>query len=225
MAPRPGRPAEPDMAAPRADMVRELAERGCGDGRVLDALGAVPREAFVPVGDRARAYADRPLPIGAGQTISQPHMVAVMLEALALTPADRLLEVGSGSGYAAAVASRLCASVVGVERIEALAAASTERLRRLGYDTVTVVVADGTGGWPPAAPYDAILVSAGGPVVPPALLEQLAAGGRLVMPVGGPARQDLVRLRRVAGLIVEERLGPVAFVPLVGAAGWPEPST
>lgn len=203
---------------------RHLAARGIRDGRVLEAMGAVPREEFVPAGQRRSAYADRALPLGFGQTVSQPYVVAVTLEALRLAPADSVLEVGAGSGYAAAVASRLVASVTAVERIERLAAAAQERLESLGFDNVTVVWADGAGGHRSGAPYDAIFLSAAAPEVPEALFGQLAAGGRLVAPVGRAGRDQQLALyekpahagespdeqvQRSAGLL------PVAFVPLL----------
>lgn len=220
----PAFPSDHELAARRHRMVRrDLADRGVRDERVLAAMGAVHREDFVPSGERRFAYDDRPLPIGEGQTISQPHVVALMLEALELAPGDRLLEVGSGSGYAAAVAGRLCATVVGIERIAVLAAAAAARLQRLGVVNVRIVEGDGTLGWPPGAPYDAILVSAAGPTVPHHLVDQLGEGGRLVIPVGRAGAQRLVRVRRTPGGPVEDDLGLVAFVPLVGAEGWPDP--
>ena len=203
---------------------RHLAARGIGDERVLEAMGAVPREEFVPAGQRRSAYADRALPLGFGQTVSQPYVVAVTLEALRLAPTDRVLEVGAGSGYAAAVAARLVVSVTAVERIERLATAAQERLESLGFDNVTVVWADGAQGHPPRAPYDAIFLSAAAPEVPEALFGQLAAGGRLVAPVGRAGRDQQLALyekpahpaessdqtvHRSAGLL------PVAFVPLL----------
>ena len=205
-------------------MRRDLARRGVRDQRVLEAMGSVPREAFVPPAQRRSAYADRALPLRFGQTVSQPYVVAVTLEALQLAPTDRALEVGAGSGYAAAVASRLAAEVFAVERIETLAADAGARLRALGYDNVTVVWADGAGGHPPGAPYDAIFLSAAAPTVPQALFGQLAPRGRLVAPVGGADRDQQLALyekpapgkgppgteaRRRAGLL------HVAFVPLL----------
>lgn len=206
----------------RAQMVdHDIAARGITDAAVLRALATVPREAFVPRHLAPRAYDDRPLPIGEGQTISQPYVVALMLELLELGPDDRLLEVGAGSGYAAAVAGRICRRVVGVERLPHLASSAASRVARLGGGNVVVVCADGTLGWPDEAPYDAILVSAGGPEVPAALLDQLAEGGRLVIPVGSHAgHQRLLRVRRTPEGTVEEDLGGVAFVPLIGEEGW-----
>lgn len=185
---------------------------------MLDAMGTVPREAFVPDVSRHEAYEDRPLPIGEGQTISQPYVVALMIEALSLDADDRVLEVGAGSGYAAAVLGRIARDVYAIERHASLAHAASDRMRRLGYDNVRVTAGDGTRGWPEEAPFDAILVSAGGPEVPEPLLDQLAPGGRLVIPLGDPWKdQELVRLeRRAGGAVVRESLGHVRFVPLIG---------
>ena len=201
---------------------RDIAGRGVLDARVLAAMRDVPREAFVPKGAREQAFDDRPLSIGAGQTISQPYIVALMVEALQLRGAEHVLEIGTGSGYAAAVLARLAAQVDTVERIAELASGATRRLTDLGIINVRVHCADGTLGWPDAAPYDAIVVAAGGPVVPPALRDQLAPGGRLVMPVGaGRGWQDLLRMTRVGpDEYRTESLCEVAFVPLVGAQGW-----
>lgn len=223
---------QPPFDARRAEMVRrDLARRGVRDQRVLEAMGSVPREAFVPSTQRRSAYADRALPLGFGQTVSQPYVVAVTLEALRLAAGDRVLEIGAGSGYAAAVASRLAASVVAVERIERLATGARQRLEALRYGNITVVWADGAEGHPPGAPYDAVFLSAAAPAVPQALFDQLAPGGRLVAPVGAASRDQQLALyekpepgdevpdgeaRRRAGLL------PVAFVPLlpgVRAAG------
>lgn len=207
-----------DMDDVRRAMVdRQLARRGIRDPRVLEAFRTVPREAFVDPHFAARAYEDTPLPIGRGQTISQPYVVAFMTEAARLEPGDRVLDVGAGSGYSAAIASRLAATVFAVERHRALGEAAAERLRALGFDRVRMRIADGTLGWPEEAPFDAILVAAGGGAVPPALTAQLAVGGRLIMPVGDPqTRQTLRRIvRRADGGFTEEDLLPVQFVPLV----------
>ena len=207
-------------------MVKEQLEgRGIRDPAVLAALREVPREEFVPADLMGHAYDDCPLPIGEGQTISQPYMVAYMAEALELARADRVLEIGTGSGYAAAVLSRLVADVHTVERIAALALTARERLSSLGYANVSVHVGDGSLGWPEHAPYNAIVVTAGAPQVPQPLLEQLAVGGRLVIPVGNdPRLQTLVRVRRVGehDYRHESHFG-VMFVPLIGAAGWEPP--
>ena len=194
---------------------RQLRARGITDGRVLAAMAAVPREAFVSPDLATEAYADRPLPIGAGQTISQPYMVAVMAEAARIGPGDRVLEVGAGCGYAVAVLSRLAAEVHAVERLPDLAKDARRRLADLGCTGASVHLRDGTEGLPEAAPFDAIIVSAGGKRVPPALKRQLAEGGRLVVPVGPPGAQALLRLVRHGDAFDEEDLGPVSFVPLV----------
>jgi protein-L-isoaspartate(D-aspartate) O-methyltransferase len=209
----------------RAEMVeRQLAGRGISDPLVLEAFRTVPREAFVPAELAEFAYRDAPLPIGEDQTISQPYIVALTTEALGLKGGERVLEIGTGSGYAAAVLSRAAGQVFTVERREALAGAARERLRRLGYTNVEVLHGDGTLGWPEHAPYDAIAVAAGGPQVPKALLAQLAPGGRLVIPVGADeATQVLTRVTRVgADEFREEPLIEVRFVPLIGVQGWPE---
>jgi len=214
-----------ELDARRERMVeRQIAARGVRDARVLQAFRDVPRHAFVPPEFAAAAYDDRALPIAAGQTISQPYVVALMVEALSLVPGDRVLEVGTGSGYAAAVLSRLAAEVYTIERHAELADLARARCAALGYANVQVRVADGTLGWPEAAPFDAILVSAGGPRVPSTLEAQLAIGGRLVIPVGaGRHSQNLLRVTRTAADQLErEDIGLVQFVPLVGAEGWGE---
>jgi len=182
----------------------------------------MPREAFVPERLAELAYDDTPLPIGEEQTISQPYVVALMAEALELGPADKVLEIGAGSGYAAAVLSRIAREVWAIERHESLAHQARPRMERLGYSNVHILHGDGTLGWPEQAPFDAIAVAAGGPEVPPALLDQLAVGGRLVIPIGpDPRTQSLVRIRRLAdGTFAREDLGAVRFVPLIGAQGW-----
>jgi protein-L-isoaspartate(D-aspartate) O-methyltransferase len=214
-----------DLAAARERMVRDhLAGRGLRDRRVLDAMGTVPREAFLPPELAEFAYEDAPLPIAQGQTISQPYIVALMTAALELGPSDRVLEIGTGSGYAAAVLARVAREVYTVERHAELAEAARGRLRDLGFDNVHVLHGDGTVGWSAHAPYDAIVVTAGGPEIPPALVEQLAPGGRLVIPVGDDrSLQTLVRLTREPdGRLRREDLGDVRFVPLIGAQGWDE---
>jgi protein-L-isoaspartate(D-aspartate) O-methyltransferase len=203
---------------------QQLAGRGISDPRVLDAFRAVPREAFLKPEMAEFAYRDTPLPIAAGQTISQPYIVAVTTEALGLTGAERVLEVGTGSGYAAAILSRLAREVFTVERLEPLADEARERLARLGYRNVHVLCGDGTLGWAEHAPYDAIAVAAGGPEVPKALLSQLAPNGRLVIPVGpDESSQSLVRVVREGDQrFRREPIMSVRFVPLIGEQGWPE---
>lgn len=202
-------------------ITRQVVRRGVRDERVLAALRRVPRERFVAEDLAELAYEDAPLPIGEGQTISQPYIVALTMEALQLSPSDRALEVGTGSGYAAAVLSQLASEVYTVERFETLAAAARERLERLEYHNVHVVHADGSLGLSEHAPYDAITVPAVGPRPPPALLEQLRIGGRLVMPVGPDGSQVLQRITRLArDEYREESLMAVRFVPLIGEQGF-----
>lgn len=215
----------PDLAQERERMVeRQVARRGVRDNQVLDALREVPREAFLPEGLREFAYEDTPLPIEAGQTISQPYIVGAMIEAAAVRPGDQVLEIGAGSGYAAAVLSRIAAQVYAIERHETLSRLAAERMARLGYGNVEIRTGDGTKGWAEAAPFDAILVAAGGPTIPQALKDQLEIGGRLVMPVGDdPREQRLVKVtRKDAVRFEEEDLGGVTFVPLIGEHGWSE---
>lgn len=215
------------LPAPWAALLDQLRRVGITDRRVLDAFAAVDRADFLPGSMREHAYEDRPQPIGGGQTISQPQIVAVMAEALELGPGDRVLDVGTGSGYAAAILAELAGEVFTIERRPELAA---EARRRLAAEPrpapVHVRIGDGSLGWPDAAPFDAILVSAAGPRLPAPLLEQLAPGGRLVMPVGTGTEQQLVRVRRGGAAdasLREERLGWVRFVPLLGEAGWAQP--
>lgn len=199
-----------------------LAGRGIRNQAVLNAMREVPRESFLPAGMELLAYEDGPLPIQEGQTISQPYIVAYMIESLELEGTEKVLEIGTGSGYAAAVLSLCAERVFTVERIPSLAQLAKERLRRLGFSNVTVHLGDGTLGWPEHAPYDAIVVTAGAPGVPEELERQLAPGGRLVIPVGPtPHLQDLVRVRRGrAGELSRETLTAVRFVPLIGEQGW-----
>jgi len=213
--------------ASRKQMIdQHLAARGLHDKSLLNAFNKVPREKFVSDDLAASAYQDSPLPIEAGQTISQPYIVALMTSKLELKPADRVLEIGTGSGYAAAILAELANEVYTVERHEILADIARARLKNLGYRNIQVLCGDGTLGWPEYAPFDAIVVTAGGPDVPETLKQQLTIGGRLVMPVGKSTyTQKLVRVRRISeNQYTEEDLGGVRFVPLVGAEGWKDDS-
>ena len=215
-----------DFTADRMKMVEsQIAGRGLTDRRLLDAFRFVPREAFLPEGVRDFAYEDGPLPIEAGQTISQPYIVALMLAAAGVAPGDKVLEIGAGSGYAAAVMGRIAEEVIAVERHPELVALARGRMERLGYGNVRIVQGDGTGGLPEEAPFHAIVCSASGSHVPDALRRQLAVGGVLVMPLGEPdSVQRLVKVtRRPDDGYDEEDLGPVRFVPLIGAHGWADP--
>jgi protein-L-isoaspartate(D-aspartate) O-methyltransferase len=205
-------------------VARHLEARGITDSDVLNAMGKVPREAFVSEPLSEFAYEDSALPIEAGQTISQPYIVARMVELAEVKPGDKVLEVGAGSGYAAAVVSRIAANVYAIERHEELATQARAREEKLGYDNVEIICADGTKGLPQHAPFDAIIVSAGGPKVPEALKRQLAVGGRLVVPVGRGTHQTLMLVRRIgAEAFEEEDHGAVTFVPLIGEEGWDAP--
>ncbi len=218
-------PSEEEFARLREEMVeKQIRRRGIADKRVLAAILEVPRHEFVPEELRAQAYDDKPLPIGEGQTISQPYMVASMTAALGLTGTERVLEIGTGCGYQAAVLSRLAAEVYSVESRPPLALAAQERLARLGYTNVHVHCGDGTLGLPECAPFDAILVTAAAPAVPAPLLEQLADGGRLVIPVGSEEHQELRLIRKLGGQVASRVIEECRFVPLVGRYGWREPS-
>lgn len=208
-----------DFEAERGMMVEhQLRRRGIVDTRVLQAFLDVPRHLFVPPSHRDMAYADRPLPIGEGQTISQPYMVARMTEAVQLTGSERVLEVGTGSGYQAAILAKLCREVVSIERHQVLSERAGLVLAELGITNVRLVVGDGSLGFPEAAPYDAIVVTAAAPRIPPALIEQLAEGGRIVIPVGPPAAQSLILGRKSEGKLTTEDLGGCVFVPLITSA-------
>ena len=208
-------PGQIDHTAHRHDMIeRQIRKRGIRDERVLAAMLSVPRHEFVPAEFAAEAYSDRPLPIGHGQTISQPFMVAAMAEALELSGGERVLEIGAGSGYQAAVLSLLAREIHTIEMHEELAADSAERLRRLGYGNVQVHVGDGTLGWPEQSPYDAILVTAAAPEIPPPLTAQLANGGRLIIPVGTPEEQRLLRVEKRDSELSTRPHYHCRFVPL-----------
>ena len=212
-----------DYSRLREQMVqRKIAGRRVRSEKVLNAMRKVPRERFLPKGQGAWAYDDAPLPIGDGQTISQPYIVAYMTEALALDGGEKVLEIGTGSGYAAAVLAEIAANVYTIERIDGLAIMARTILGKLGYQNVHVRQGDGTLGWPEHAPFDGIVVTAGGPDVPATLKDQLKIGGRLVMPIGKSTwNQELVRVTRITEAEFDtEYLVPVRFVPLIGEEGW-----
>ena len=212
-----------NYAAEREAMVeRQIESRGITDPKILEAFRAVPREAFISEDYADLAYGAHPLPIEAGQTISQPYIVALMIKAAEIKPGDKVLEVGAGSGYAAAVISRIAGKVVAIERQRELVKIAQQRIARLGYDNVKIVEGDGTRGCPEEAPFDAILAAASGSHLPPQWVEQLAEGGRIVMPVGDPGWiQKLVKVTKgPGGNLITEDLGGVRFVPLIGEEGW-----
>lgn len=214
-----------EFARQRAEMVeKQLRKRGLTEAVVLGAMSAVPRHEFVPEELRSRAYEDVPLPIGAGQTISQPYIVATMTAALGLKPNDRVLEIGTGCGYQAAILSRLAGEVFTIERWPELASAASARLARLGYANVHVHCGDGSFGLPEFAPFNAILVAAAAPAVPQPLLAQLAEGGRMIVPVGDSDHQELRRIEKLGNTFLTSALEGCRFVPLVGYHGWQESS-
>src|SRR5215469_8791925 len=214
--------SSPNSAAAerRAMIETQIRKRGVTDRCVLEAMAAVPRHEFVPEQFRADAYADKPLPIGEGQTISQPFMVAAMTDALELIADERVLEIGTGSGYQAAVLALLAREVITVESRTPLALAAQERLTRLGYVNVHVHNGDGSAGFPEAAPYDAILVTAGAPEIPAVFVNQLCEGGRLVIPIGDQENQTLVQAKLQDGELKRRTLLGCRFVPLLGRYGW-----
>jgi|HubBroStandDraft_6_1064221.scaffolds.fasta_scaffold366248_2 protein-L-isoaspartate(D-aspartate) O-methyltransferase len=219
-----GGSGEDEFAVQRVEMIeRQLRRRGVHDSDALAAMADVRREEFVPKEFRPRAYEDAPLPIGEGQTISQPYIVAAMTVALRLTGNERVLEIGTGCGYQAAILSRLVKIVFTIESRSALASSATARLERLGYENVHVHCGDGTMGLPELAPFDAILVAAGAPAVPEPLRAQLAEGGRMILPVGDAENQELLYLERRGNLFEARTLDACRFVPLIGHHGWKEP--
>jgi protein-L-isoaspartate(D-aspartate) O-methyltransferase len=214
------RPVDQELRGARLRLVETLRERGIRDLAVLRAFEQTPRHQFLPTGLRHRAYEDSPLPIGNGQTISQPSIHARYLELLALGGRERVLEVGTGSGYQTVLLAHLVEQVFTIERIAALYQQAREAIQRAGATNVSMLLGDGTLGWREYAPYDAILVSAGAPSVPEPLLAQIAEGGRMLVPVGTRDQQKLVMYRRIGGRLESRELAPVRFVPLVGHHGW-----
>jgi protein-L-isoaspartate(D-aspartate) O-methyltransferase len=200
----------------------QIAARGITDARVLSAMRKVPRHLFVPEEVRAAAYGDHPLPIGHGQTISQPYIVAMMTSLLQIHPDDRVLEIGTGSGYQAAILGILAKEVISLERIPEVARLAQKNLAVSGTRAVRVITGDGTRGYPERAPYDGVLITAATPSIPPPLIDQLAEGGRLVAPVGSRDLQELIRLTRKEKDLLRESFGGVVFVPLLGEHGWEE---
>lgn len=218
---RPPRPEDPEFVRQRQEMVADqLVRRGITDRRVLELMALLPRQRFVPSRVRNESYRDAPLPIGQGQTISQPYIVALMTEALMLTGTERVLEIGTGSGYQTAILARMAREVITVERKEDLTLQACETLASLGVRGINFSVSDGSLGNKHRAPYDRILVTAGAPSVPEALVEQLAENGMLVIPVGPREEQILTRIKKSGGQLTEEKLGSCVFVPLVGKQGW-----
>ncbi len=217
------RPMFANLDEQRRQLIASLRKMGIHDERVLDVIARVPREAFVDKAQRNQAYADRALPINMGQTISQPLMVATMTEALQLRGQERVLEIGTGSGYQTAILATLAAKVYSIERHEQLALSAARRLVHMGIENVAVYVGDGSLGWPEAAPYDRILVTAAAPQVPEHLVEQLVEWGMLVIPVGSYERQELLVVHRAPWGKEMRSLGHCVFVPLVGEGGWQEP--
>jgi protein-L-isoaspartate(D-aspartate) O-methyltransferase len=214
-----------DMARARGRMVeRQIVRRGVEDHLVLRAMRQIPRECFIPEKLQEFAYADAPLRIEEGATISQPYIVALMIEGAEIRPGNRVLEIGTGSGYAASVISLITNHVYSIERHVELADGARRRFKRLGYGSIEVRTGDGTQGWPEAAPFDAILVTAAGPSIPDNLRQQLAIGGRLVIPIGETLHvQHLVKLTRISKTVfLQKDLGDVVFVPLIGKQGWSE---
>jgi len=208
----------------RRRMVDLIASRGVKDRRVLEAMANVPRHLFVPEEFRPLSYEDKPCPIGSGQTISQPTMVALMTEQLELTPQSKVLEVGTGSGYQTAILCELAGSVYSIERLSSLADAARDLLKQLGYSNLTVRVGDGSAGWPEAAPFDRIAAAASAPLLPEPLILQLAEGGRLVLPIGAAEGQTLVLVEKKEGRVTARDLCKCLFVPLIGSHGWKEGS-
>lgn len=209
--------------AARSDMVRsQLRARGINDQRVLDAFLRLPRERFMPPSREHEAYADHPVPIGHGQTISQPYIVALMVQELGIQPWHRVLDVGSGSGFQTAVLASVAQEVFAVERLTELAGSSDRLLDALGFDNVTIATLDGSNGWPEHGPYDRIICGAGAPDVPGPWLEQLADDGRIILPAGDQQCQSLLKIDRCGGQVTRRKICDVRFVKLIGENAWPE---
>jgi protein-L-isoaspartate(D-aspartate) O-methyltransferase len=211
---------DPWQAARDRMVETQISARGIRDERVMSAMRSVPRHIFVPESSRGAAYGDYPLPIGHGQTISQPYIVAMMTALLLIRPDDRVLEIGAGSGYQAAILGTLAKEVLSIERIPEVARMAAENLSASGITTVKVIVGDGTLGYPENAPYDGVLITAATHSIPPPLIDQLAEGGRLVAPVGSRDLQELIRLTKKGNDLTREFFGGVVFVPLLGKYGW-----
>jgi protein-L-isoaspartate(D-aspartate) O-methyltransferase len=221
--PAPPEPQADELAAARRRMVEEIKARGVTDPDVLAAVASVPRHLFVPPGERRRAYADQPLPIGGGQTISQPYIVALMTSLLQIHPGERILEVGTGSGYQAAVLSRLAGEVYSIEILAPLGRRAQATLGELGYRNVHLRIGDGFKGWPAAAPFDGIIVTAAPQRIPEPLIGQLKTGGKMVIPVGNTFQDLLVLTKRADGGFDTTKVMPVLFVPMTGEAQKPQP--
>jgi protein-L-isoaspartate(D-aspartate) O-methyltransferase len=210
-----------DYITLRENMVEfQIKARGIKDEKVLKVMREIPRHLFVSEEQRTRAYEDYPLPIGEGQTISQPYMVALMTEALQLKGDEKVLEIGAGSGYQAAILSKLCLQVFTIEKVESLALKAEKLFKELGYENIKVKVGDGTEGWEEYSPYNGILVTAGAPKIPEPLIEQLAENGRIVIPVGGSFSQDLIVGEKIKGKLIKKVICGCVFVPLIGKYGW-----
>lgn len=203
-------------------MIRRLEAQGITDRRVLEVMGLIPRHLFIPVALWDHAYADHPVPIDCGQTISQPYIVALMTQALQVEKSDRVLEIGTGSGYQTAILAELAQHVYTIERFAELSEKARKLLTDAGYTNISFRVGDGTLGWPEEAPFQKIIVTAAAPEVPPSLVEQLAEGGRMVIPVGGRQLQTLLLLMKEHGQLRREELCACSFLPLIGKEGWPD---
>lgn len=212
---------ETDYKMLRENMVDcQIKARGINDEKILQSMREIPRHLFVPEQQRTYAYEDFPLPIGEGQTISQPHIVALMTEMLRLKGHEKVLEIGTGSGYQAAVLSKIAKEVYTIEKIESIGLKAKELFKELGYKNIKVKIGDGTEGWAQYSPYDGIIVTAGSPQIPEPLIEQLGENGRIVVPIGGPFSQDLILGEKIKGELITRTICGCVFVPLIGKHGW-----